>query len=279
MSCDAGVVHPRTMEEIARAKKHVTVRAEELRALTEREVLACGDALSSLVDKARELMADSDRHVAASMARSEETMSRFASGMQEDILAQEAAVGRVLQLADGIQSAVLAIEKLTESSNILAINCAIEAARLGAQARGFSVIADYMRELGANIRTAAADVTSSIKGVRAGLPPVMQRATSMHARTRAFAGEISEHVRSASERSESGATGGRLDEVLTLSNVALSHLQFQDPFVQGLTAMVGDVNQLEERAGRVLDGRGVIDAPEPETTAPAAATRGSLVLF
>ena len=279
MSCDAGVVHPRTMEEIARAKKHVTVRAEELRALTEREVLACGDALSSLVDKARELMADSDRHVAASMARSEETMSRFASGMQEDILAQEAAVGRVLQLAEGIQNAVLAIEKLTESSNILAINCAIEAARVGEQARGFSVIADYMRELGNDIRTAAADVTSSIKGVRAGLPPVMQRATSMHARTREFVGEIGHHVRSASERSESGAMGGRLDEVLTLSNVALSHLQFQDPFVQGLTAMVGDVNQLEQRAARVLDGGGVTDAPEPENTALPSGARGRLVLF
>lgn len=278
MSCDGRFVHARALEEIARGKQHVGDRVEELRSLTEREVLACGDALSSLVDKARELIADSDHHVAASMARSEETMSRFANGMQEDILAQESAVARVLRLAEGIEKAVLAIEKLTESSNILAINCAIEAARVGEQGRGFTVIADYMRELSSDIRTAAENVTSSIKGVRAGLPPVMERATSMHARTNSFIGEVSEQVRSASERSESGAAGARLDEVLTLSNVALSHLQFQDPVSQSLTAIVRDVGQVEERVGRVLDGGAFVPDVAESVTTPTPA-RGGLVLF
>jgi hypothetical protein len=43
--------------------------------------------------------------------------------------------------------------------------------------------------------------------------------------------------------------------------------------------MVGDVNQLEQRAARVLDGGGVTDAPEPENTALPSGARGRLVLF
>jgi hypothetical protein len=278
MSCDGDGVHARAMQEIVRTKDHVRDCIEDLRSLTEREVLACGDVLSSLVDKARELIADSDRRVAVSTSRSEETVSRFVGGMQEDVHAQESAVKQVLQLADGIQKAVQAIEKLTESSEILAINCAIEAARVGEHGRQFAVIATHMRELSDNIRDAADTVTSSIKGVRSGLPPVMQRATSMTARTHSFSAELSEQVRTALAQSESGTDGGRLDEVLTLSNAALSHLQFQDPVSQTLTAIVRDVDRMEQRVGRVLEGAVVAAAPEPETSHMPAEARG-LVLF
>jgi methyl-accepting chemotaxis protein len=278
MSCKGNGVHSRARQEIARGKGDVTARVEELRSVTEREVMACGDALSSLVDKARELIADSDRHVATSMARSEETMSRFVGGMQEDVRAQESAVAHVLQLADGIEKAVNAIEKLTQSSHILAINCAIEAAHLGEKGRGFAVLATHMRELSGNIRSAADTVTSSIKDVRAGLPPVMERATSMTERTRSFTAEVSEQVRSASARSASGTAGGRLDEVLELSNVALSHLQFQDPVAQSLRAIVRDIDHLEQRVARVLDGEAVTEAKEPATKTPPARAR-RLILF
>ena len=67
-------------------------RRMDIQSLSEREVLACGDVLSAIVNKARDLTGDSERAVASSSARSEEITARFVLGMQEDIRAQEAAV-------------------------------------------------------------------------------------------------------------------------------------------------------------------------------------------
>ena len=273
MSCDGGFAHSRAMEEIARGRNHVTDRVEELRALTEREVLACGDALSSLVDKARELIADSYRHVATSMARSEETMSHFASGMQEDILAQESAVDRVLQLAEGIEKAVLGIEKLTRprtSRDQLRD-------RGGPRGRARPRIhrdRQYMRELSGNIarppRTSLVD-----QGVRTGLPPVMERATSMtRARTRSSAKSASKSGRH--RKSESGAAAGWM-KCATLSNVALSHLhsRIRSPEPDGDRMTSTSSSSAWARARR----RNVTDAGLVTTTPRRSPRRPGVVLM
>jgi VIT1/CCC1 family predicted Fe2+/Mn2+ transporter len=280
-ACDADAVHPRVMAEFAQGKQRIAGRVDDLKALTEREVLACGNVLSSIVDNVRELIAETDRMAAASMARSEEVASTFVRGMQEDILAQEAAVKQVLLMADGIEDAIGAINGLTESSNILAINASIEAARLGAQGRGFAVIAEYMRQLSETIRVAADRVRSSIGAVRQGLPPVMQRATSMHDRTRSFIDIVAEQVKHASLQTDAGSVGsGRLDTVMELSNTGLSHLQFQDPLVQKLTSINRDLDVLEGRMGRVLDGEADLAAAQyDQSPSGAEPTPGKMVLF
>ena len=94
------------------------------------------------------------------MARSEEITTRFVRGMREDILAQENAVQNVLDLAGRIEGAIAAINDLTLSSKVLAINARIEAARLGAQGRGFTVIADSLSGLSSVIREASSKVGS-----------------------------------------------------------------------------------------------------------------------
>ena len=146
--------------------------------MSEREILACGSVLSSIVDEAKHLAEETNQAVAASMARSEEITLRFVKGMREDILAQENAVQNVLDLASRIEEAIVAINDLTMSSKVLAINARIEAARLGAQGRGFAVIAGSLGELSSVIRAASDKVGSAINAVREGLPSVRARAAS-----------------------------------------------------------------------------------------------------
>jgi methyl-accepting chemotaxis protein len=271
------------MAEIAQGKQRVAGRVDELRSLSERETLACGNVLSSIVDNVRGLITETDRTVAEAKARSDAATSRFIEGMQEDAGIQAAAVAEVLRLADGVEEAIRAINGLTQYSNLLAINARIEAARIGEQGRGFAVIAQHMRDLSVNIRESADKVSTAIGAVRQGLPPVGARATSMHERTRSFVDEVATQVKSASLQTDAGsarraAHGSRLDSVIELSNRALSHLQFQDPLVQNLSSINRDIAQVEGRVWRLLQGED-LEAVADDQSAGGQPAPGKITLF
>lgn len=254
-AADLHAEHASAMREIAHGRQRIGALLDEVKALTEREVLACRNALSALSDTARQMIADSDRNADASIARSEEMTSRFVGEMQDDVQAQQSAVAAVLSLADGIEAALAAIDLLAQDSNILALNVAIEAARAGEHGRGFVVIADYMRDLAVTIRSGTDRVRSSIGGVRDGLPHVMTYAASINERTNGFIDVVAEQVRSASQRDDDGTSRSlRLDAVVELSKTALSHLQFRDPLVQTLHSINNDLDALEARVRLALDG-------------------------
>ncbi len=271
------------MAEIGQGKDRIAGRVDQLQALTEREILACGAVLSTIVDNVRDLIGETQRTVAASTARSKETTSRFIADMQGDILAQDAAVSQVLLLAEGVEDAIESINGLTQYSNILAINARIEAARIGEQGRGFAVIADHIRELSKTIRESADKVGSAIGAVRQGLPPVRERATSMRDRTLHFVDMVDEQVKSASLHTEDGSgASGRLDVVMELSNKALSHLQFQDPMVQELGSINRDLGVVECRVGRILDGEVDLEPAEYDHDRSANGDQpqpGKIILF
>jgi methyl-accepting chemotaxis protein len=249
--------------EIARGREQVAARVEALRSFTEREILACGNVLSTIVDDVRELIGETERTVAATRARSTETTSRFIGEVQQDMHAQETAVDEVLVLTNGIEESIKAIDGLSQFSNILAINARIEAARLGDSGRGFAVIAEQMRELSKTIQNTAGKVTSTIDAVRTGLPQVRERALSMQGRTRSFIDAVSAQVNSGSLQTGSATGEGRLDAVIRLSNEALSHLQIQDALAQQLDSIDRDFGTVEGRVRRVLDGE-VLAEIEPE---------------
>jgi len=271
----------RALSQLAESHTRIANRIRDIQSMSEREILACGNVLSAIIDKARQLAEESDRAVAMSMARSEQTTSQFVQGMREDILAQEAAVQRVLDLASGIEDAIKAINDLTLSSKVLAINARIEAARLGTQGKGFAVIADSLSGLSGVIRAASDTVSSSIGAVRQGLPPVSARATSMRERTEVFINEVAEQVRSASMQTDRGQeSNGRLAVLLELSNQAVSHLQFQDPMSQKLLSIIGDLDGSKERMERIFAGGSQIESLEAlETEAAEEPPPGQIVLF
>ena len=277
----ARVDDARVMGEIAGGRRRVAERVGELKSLSERETLACGNVLSSIVDNVRGLISETDKTVAQAKARSDAATSRFIEGMQQDAGSQAAAVAEVLRLADGVEEAIRSINGLTQYSNLLAINARIEAARIGEQGRGFAVIAQHMRDLSVTIRESADKVSAAIGAVRQGLPPVGARATSMQERTRSFVDEVAAQVKSASlqtERSADRAAHGRLDAVIELSNQALSHLQFQDPLAQNLSSIDRDLAQLEGRVRRVLRGED-LEALANDPSSGGQPAPGKITLF
>jgi methyl-accepting chemotaxis protein len=273
--------HPRALAELAHGNGRIARRLESLRALTEREILGCGRVLSTIVENVRDLIAENERSVSESTSRSREVTARFVAEIQGDVNAQEAAVKRLLEVADGMAGAIEAISGLSHYSNILSINARIEAARIGAAGGGFAVIADHTRDLSKTIQEAAARVSTAIDAVRQGLPSVTQRAVVIQDRTRAFIEIVDDQVQSASLQAATGATGTRgLSAVINLSNQALSHLQFHDPLVQQLAAIDRDLEVVSDRVSRTLGGEVLPEAPaEADASAQARPAPGAITLF
>jgi methyl-accepting chemotaxis protein len=124
--------------------------------------------------------------------------------------ALEVSAGAVRSLADNVESinrVIGAINDISEQTNLLALNAAIEAARAGEQGRGFAVVADEVRSLSRRTQSLTSEIRETIETLSRGANAALQAIDDGQTRSR----ETTSAVRDAGEAMESVGQG--LDEV------------------------------------------------------------------
>ncbi len=102
----------------------------------------------------------SETHLAVS------NISSALTTMAEDTQSTASTVEGLNKSAEDIEGIINLIKNISDQTNLLALNAAIEAARAGEQGRGFAVVADEVRTLAKRTNDATVDIERLVSTIR-----------------------------------------------------------------------------------------------------------------
>ncbi|MCV2403415.1 methyl-accepting chemotaxis protein [Marinomonas sp. C2222] len=141
----------------------------------EQSTLEASLAVNSLNDSTALISSNVEstgQQISSTLALSEQGIQQMKSSQQSIThLAQKLSetnlvVAELNEQARGIAGIVSTIDDISEQTNLLALNAAIEAARAGEAGRGFAVVADEVRGLSSRTRTSTTEIQSMIVNIQ-----------------------------------------------------------------------------------------------------------------
>jgi methyl-accepting chemotaxis protein len=299
-------VNPAIREELRQLNAAVASALQNAKALTEAEVLAAGETLSSILGESQAQLEETDlltrefgtgpgatNSLATVAGRLLEVLGETPR-LLDDVARQVELLARTAQKAQEDTRKILGlvgtVKRISASTKLLALNTRIEASRLGANEKALAVLSAEMRSLSDEV-TGATEVMEELAGsLTESLPSVASGAAALVQVCVAQAGGVTGTV--APFHTAYGRARQSVDSVLTSSRARLeriqakyttilTNLQFQDRAQQqmqfaedaagALTAAMLEMVELAESAGSTALGAALLERCR---TALAGAQRG-----
>jgi methyl-accepting chemotaxis protein len=163
--------------------------------------------------------------------------------LSEHTDAASASVMSLNEKATEIDNVITTINAISEQTNLLALNAAIEAARAGEQGRGFAVVADEVRTLAGRTQQATVEIRAMIDNLQAethGISQITAETLEQANKSREMINEIGNDVNDIAESAKS---------VMDMSTQIASAAEQQTAVVNDITS---DLNEIRTQSSVLL---------------------------
>lgn len=167
--------------------------------------------------------------------------------LSKDLEHSTAVVQSLVTQVDEIGSTLDTIRAISEQTNLLALNAAIEAARAGEQGRGFAVVADEVRTLASR----SANSTDEIQQVINKLQIEAKRAVDAMAVGHQKSDEVVEHADKAND--SLAQINAYIDQISEQNIQVATATEEQSSVVEDIDRNVGDINQLTMQTAEIAE--------------------------
>jgi methyl-accepting chemotaxis protein len=149
------------------SKQALEQQLEETNAITVsiEELSASAVDISKDTDTSNEIVNSANDSIYSGQQSSQSSVSSVVS-LHDDISNTHSVISDLAKEADAIGSVVGVIKGMSEQTNLLALNAAIEAARAGEAGRGFAVVADEVRTLANRTNTSVMEIEQIISNLQ-----------------------------------------------------------------------------------------------------------------